>query len=200
MRMREAAQAAAVINGTYHCLDVDDIYIFYNKETINKATALIRKVNPEIVLTHNPTDYMADHEITCQIVKTACFCTGMRNMEVKETPGKSVPHLYYCDVLEGNDYYGNRIPRSIYVNVSEVIETKEKMLKCHASQRNWLMSYHKMDEYILSMKRYTLARGKEINVEYAEAFRQHLGHGFPKSEPLKEALGDLVTCKPMQND
>jgi len=26
------------------------------------------------------------------------------------------------------------------------------MLACHASQRDWLLSHHRMDEYILSMK------------------------------------------------
>jgi hypothetical protein len=73
--------------------------------------------------------------------------------------------------------------------------TKEKMLASHASQRNWLLAHHKVDEYILAMKRFGEQRGGEINVTYAEGFRQHLGHSFPQDNILKEILGDLVTIK-----
>ena len=52
--------------------------------------------------------------------------------------------------------------------------------------------HHKMDEYIISMKRFGEQRGQEVRVAYAEGFRQHLGHGFPKENILREILGDLV--------
>ncbi len=35
-------------------------------------------------------------------------------------------------------------------------------------------------------------RGREVGVEYAEAFRQHLGHAYPHNNCLAEMLGDLV--------
>ena len=66
------------------------------------------------------------------------------------------------------------------------------MLACHASQRNWLLTHHKMDEYLLSMKRFGAQRGAEIQVGYAEGFRQHLGHGYPQENKLKEILADFV--------
>jgi len=68
---------------------------------------------------------------------------------------------------------------------------KEKMLSCHESQRNWLLKHHKVDEYILSMKRFAELRGKEINKRYAEGFRQHRGHGYPGDNILKELLGSF---------
>jgi hypothetical protein len=49
-----------------------------------------------------------------------------------------------------------------------------------------------MDEYILSMKRFGELRGKSINVPYAEGFRQHLGHGYPQDNILKEVLQEKV--------
>ena len=193
IRKSEATRSASLLNGTYHCLDFEDVYIFYNRESINKTTALLRRIAPDIVITHNPVDYMVDHEVTSQIVRTACFAVGMKNLDVDETPLESVPHLYYSDVMEGKDHFGKRISMGIHVNISEVIEVKEKMLKCHASQRNWLRAYHKMDEYVLSMKNNAIARGKECNTDYAEGFNQHLGHGYPQTNLFKEILGDLVT-------
>ena len=106
IRKAEAVKAAELIGGTYHCLEFDDIYIFYNRETINKTTALIRTVRPSIVFTASPNDYMLDHEITSMIVQTACFCSGMKNMEVREEPFEPVPYLYYCDPMDAKDKLG----------------------------------------------------------------------------------------------
>ena len=195
IRKAEAHNAAAVIGGTYHCLEFDDIYIFYNRESINKATSLIRTVRPSVVFTASPNDYMLDHEITSLITQTACFCTGIKNMEVPEPPYEPVPYLYYCDPMDAVDRFGNPVQASMYVNITSEIEIKEKMLASHASQRNWLLTHHKVDEYILSMKRFGEMRGKEINVNYAEGFRQHLGHGHDRNNVLKEILKDLVVIK-----
>ena len=84
---------------------------------------------------------------------------------------------------------------SMYVDITKEIEFKAEMLACHASQRNWLLSHHKVDEYILSMKRFAERRGKEVNSGYAEGFRQHLGHGYPQDNILKSLLGDLVIVR-----
>ena len=69
------------------------------------------------------------------------------------------------------------------------------MLCCHASQRNWLMTHHGIDEYVLSMKRFAGERGKLAGCEYAEGFRQHLGHGYPQDNILKRELEDSVKEK-----
>jgi LmbE family N-acetylglucosaminyl deacetylase len=117
----------------------------------------------------------------------------MPNIEIEGVePFEPVPHLYYVDPVEGKDKFGSPIRPSILVDIGAVMETKEAMLCCHASQRNWLMVHHGMDEYVLSMKRLAEQRGQEIGCRYAEGFRQHLGHGYPQGNILKEILGDLV--------
>jgi len=192
IRKGEAARAARVIGGTYHCLECEDVYIMYDKPTLNKATALIRRVRPSVVFTASPADYMLDHELTSLVVQTACFSSGMKNMDVSEPPFEPVPYLYYCDPMEGKDKLGNPIHPAMYVDISETIGTKEEMLASHESQRNWLLAHHKMDEYILSMKRFAEQRGKEAGTKYAEGFRQNLGHGYPQDNILKKTLDKLV--------
>jgi LmbE family N-acetylglucosaminyl deacetylase len=195
IRKVEAEKSVLLLEGTYHCLELDDVYILYERETINRTTALIRKVRPDMVITASPNDYMVDHEMTARIVQTACFSAGIKNMDADEKPFEPVPYLYYSDPLEGMDIFGKPVEPSIYVDISNEMEMKEKMLACHESQRNWLLAHHKMDEYILSMKRFAEDRGKEIKKLYAEGFRQHLGHGFPHHNLLKELLGASVTEK-----
>ena len=142
IRREEARQAAGIIHATYHCLEFDDVYIFYERETINRTTALIRKIVPSIVFTGSPDDYMVDHEMTSRIVQTACFAAGIKNMEVTEKHFEPVPALFYCDPLEGKDILGNPIQPAFYVDITGEIDTKEKMLASHKSQQSWLQTHH----------------------------------------------------------
>jgi LmbE family N-acetylglucosaminyl deacetylase len=195
IRKAEATRAAELIDATYHCLELEDVYILYDRESINKTTSLIRTIQPVVVFTASPNDYMLDHELTSMIVQTACFSSGIKNMEVDVPPYEPVPYLYYCDPMEGKDIFGRPVIPSMYVNISGEIEVKENMLARHESQRNWLLLHHKMDEYILAMKRFASDRGMKAGVQYAEGFRQHLGHGFPQKNILLEELGKLVIIK-----
>ena len=192
IRMAEAAASAELLDGAYYCLGFEDIYLMYCRETINATTALVRRVQPDLVITASPSDYMADHEITGRIVQTACFSAGIKNMEIKEPTLDYVPSLLYCDAMDGVDILGNQVLPAFYVDISGEIPVKEKMLACHESQRSWLQSHHKMEEYILAMKRFSSDRGAMVNTAYAEGFRQHLGHGFPKENVLKNVLGKAV--------
>lgn len=195
IRKKEAKNAADLIGGTYHCLEFEDVYIMYDRESINTVTALIRRVQPSVVITSSPQDYMIDHEMTSLVVQTACFACGIKNMEVDETPFEPVPYLYYTDPMEGKDKFGKPVEPTFYTDISEEMDLKEKMLACHASQRNWLLEHHKIDEYILAMKRFSALRGKEISTTYAEGFRQHLGHGYSQDNILKKILGNQVVIK-----
>ncbi len=195
IRKSEAANAAALLDGTYHCLECEDVYIVYDKVTINKAVELIRKVRPSIVFTASPNDYMIDHEMTSLVVQTACFASGIKNMEASGTPFEMVPHLYYVDPLEGKDKFGVPVIPSFYVDISSEIQIKEDTLACHASQREWLRKHHKMDQYIIAMKHFAAHLGVAIGAQYAEGFRQHLGHSYPQDNILKELLGKAVVVR-----
>lgn len=192
IRKSEAANSANIIGAKYYCLDFEDLYLFYNCDTINKTTSLIRQICPSIVFTASPDDYMIDHEITSQIVQTACFSTGIKNLEINEKFFEPIPFLYYCDPMECKDKFGNIIQPTIYVDITSEMGVKEEMLSCHKSQRNWLRDHHGIDEYIRYMKIGAEQRGKEINTKFAEGFRQHLGHGFQHKNILKDILNDRI--------
>ena len=193
IRRGEAAKSAKILDGTYHCLECDDVFIMYDRPMLLKAIELMREVVPTIVFAPAPSDYMVDHEMTSKVAQTACFACGMPNIEIQGVqPFEPVPYLYYVDPVEGMDKLGSPVKPDILVDISRVMDTKEEMLCCHESQRNWLLTHHGMDEYIISMKRFAEERGQKINCAYAEGFRQHLGHGYPHDNILKSVLGDPV--------
>jgi LmbE family N-acetylglucosaminyl deacetylase len=196
IRKAEAAASAALLKGSYHCLECDDIFIMFDRPTLLKAIALLRKVEPAIVFTASPQDYMADHENTSRVVWNACFAAGIPNVE---TPGEvamgHIPYLYYVDPLDAKDKFGEAVNASFYADVSTVADLKVQMLCCHKSQRNWLLAHHGVDEYTEALKRHGAMRGAEIGVPHAEAFRQHLGHSFPQDNILQKELGNLIHIK-----
>jgi LmbE family N-acetylglucosaminyl deacetylase len=193
IRRAEAAAAAAILGGTYHCLEECDIFVMYDKPTLLKVIKLVREVQPTIMFAPSPDDYMVDHENTSRVVWNSCFSAGIPNVYTPGvSPSHGIPTLFYVDPLDAHDKLGNQIKAGFHVDVSSVIDTKLKMLQCHASQRDWLFKHHGVDEYTESLKRHGAMRGKEIGTKYAEAFRQHLGHGFPHGNILKKELGALV--------
>lgn len=195
IRRVEAADSAAVLGGTFHCLECHDGFIAYDRETIVKSVALVRRVRPAVVFALGPNDYLVDHEVSSALVRNAVFFAGVPNLKTESLgPFRPVPHLYYADPVEGKDLFGRPVEPAVMVDVSSAIEVKSQMLRCHASQREWLLKQHGMDEYVETMLAAGTARGKTIGVAYAEGFRQHLGHGYPQDNLLAAELGERVHC------
>lgn len=189
-RTREATAAAAVIGGTYHCLDERDGFIIYDKPTLHKAYDLFRRVAPALVFTHAPKDYMMDHEQASLVARAATFLYAGPNVSAFPVlEGSTIPHLYYCDPVEAVDPLGHPVEPTTWIDITAQLDKKTEMLACHASQRDWLMAHHGMDEYIEAMKRHAAMRGAQIGAAAAEAFVQHRGHAYPRNDLLKEMFG-----------
>jgi LmbE family N-acetylglucosaminyl deacetylase len=193
IRRVEAANAAAVLGGTYHCLECRDGLIAYDAETIFKTVALVRKVRPSLVFALSPQDYMIDHEVASALMRNAVFMAGVPRWKTEPYPPfRPVPHLYYVDPLELVDIYGTTIVPTTVVDITTAMDTKKQMIVCHASQRDWIRHQHGVDEYLNIMYDLGRRRGKLIGTEFAEGFRQHLGHSYPQDNLLAAELGETV--------
>ncbi len=192
IRRAEGAAAAARLGGTYHCLEERDLFVVYDKAAIAKVTDLLRAVKPRIVFTHSPDDYLLDHEMTSRLARAAAFNAPVPLfLAGRGGPPATdrIPHLYYCDPIEGKDLLGRPIPAGFRIDISRQIEEKAELLACHASQRNWLLKHHGMDQYLNAMREWGATRGRECGVAFAEGFRQHLGHSYPQDNLLGALLG-----------
>jgi LmbE family N-acetylglucosaminyl deacetylase len=192
IRREEGARAAELLGAHYHCLEERDLLVFYSEATMEKVTRLLRFVQPDIVLTHSPSDYMLDHEMTSTITRAACFAAPIPNFLSASdlgSPVTHIPHLFYCDPIEGKGPLGNSVAPGFYVDISQAIDLKTAMLAAHASQRDWLLKQHGMDQYTHAMREWSAQRGREAGVAFAEGFRQHLGHSYPQDNVLQRYLG-----------
>jgi LmbE family N-acetylglucosaminyl deacetylase len=192
IRRTEGAAAATRLGGTYHCLEERDLFVFYNEPAVAKVTDLLRTVKPRMVFTHSPDDYHLDHEMTSRLVRAAAFNAPIPLfLSGRGGPAATdhIPHLYYCDPIEGKDLFGRPISPGFRIDISRQIEEKAELLACHASQRNWLLKHHGMDQYLNAMREWGATRGRDCGVAFAEGFRQHLGHSYPQDNLLGELLG-----------
>ena len=192
IRRREGEQAASKLGAAYHCLDRRDLRIFYDEPTVQAAVELIRSVDPRIVFSHPPHDYMPDHEVTSLVARAACFAAPAVNFDTGRRPAApgtpAIPHLYYASPAGGSDIFGQPAQFSTFVDVSPVMDLKAEILSCHESQREWLRAQHGMDHYVDEMRRWAADLGKRAGVDFAEAFRQHVGHPYPANDLLRETL------------
>jgi LmbE family N-acetylglucosaminyl deacetylase len=189
IRRAEAAAAAAVLGAGYTCLEERDLRVIYNEAALEKTVKLMNQLQAELVLTHSPDDYHLDHEQTSKLVRAATFAAPIKNFlhgRHEHPPLAHIPHLYYCDPLEGKDAFGCAITPTTLIDITASIDAKAKALECHESQRAWLRTHHGVDHLVDSMKAWSAAQGCRAGCDYAEGFRQHLGHSYPQNDWLRE--------------
>lgn len=194
VRRKEAQDAAKILGATWHAPMCNDLEIFYDLKTLRKVSAVIREVQPSIVLTHSPQDYMEDHMNTCRLAVTAAFTHGMPNF--KSTPSRPVYQhdvtIYHAMPHGLCDGLRKRIVPGAYVNTTPVQTTKLASLAAHKSQQGWLDASQGMNSYLQAMDDMSRAVGKlSKKFTHAEGWRRHLHYGFSANQidPLAEALG-----------
>ena len=192
-RLKECEAAAAILGAHYHYAGGYDVEIEYNTEYRRRTTRVVREVDPLIIFTHPPTDYIIDHEETSRLVRNAAYVASVPNYDCHRPTRVTsrIPHLYYWQAAGNRDIFGRPLPINRMVDISSVIETKTRMLACHQSQREWLAYHNDWDEYLNIMKRSTREQGRQIGVAAAEGFIQHLGENYPQNNILKDILGPL---------
>ncbi len=192
-RQREAQHAAELLGARWHPPLADDLEITYEIPLLRQLAAIVREVNPQILLTHSPVDYMEDHMATARLAVTSAFARGMPNFvtdpHVKHVEGDVT--VYHAQPHLNRDPLGAVVRPGLFVDIASVMATKRAALAAHESQKLWLDQTQGMDSYVKTME----DLGREVGAmsgrfEFAEGWRKHLHAGFcaPAADPLRQAL------------
>lgn len=168
IRANEAKKAGSlagieVIYGGFDDLEIYD----NNKQARDKMVDVIRYANPDLIITHAPDDYMPDHVAVSKLVFDASFTATLPNYHTeKDLPNAKLVPIFYMDTLAGVNFNP-----TTFVDVSDTIDLKIKMLNCHESQIVWMRDHDGIDfcDMVKTCSRY---RGYQCGAEYAEGFRQ----------------------------
>ena len=193
LRWEEAQAAAKLAGGIAHPPLFNDLEIFYDMPSINQVAAVIRQIQPDIILTQSLQDYMEDHQNTTRLVVTGAFTRAMKNAATQ--PGASSydkPVAVYHALPHGlRDALRQPVEPHIFTDICMVLARKRAMLACHASQKEWLDVTQGMDAYLDEMERMSQDVGRMSGCyEIAEGWRRHshLGFGPENFDPIFKLL------------
>lgn len=199
-RALEAQASCRSMGFHWHPPIASDLGIFFNDRNIRRVAALVRQVQPTILLTHPPVDYMEDHTETCRIAVTAAFSRGMPNY--RSTPPRKPtlqPLTVYHSLPHGlQDPLRRPVRPEFYVDTHSVHARKRAALACHASQKEWLDVSQGMESYLISMDEGDAQVGTwSRRFSRAEGWSRHLhlGFGAENDNPLREALGSKLCAE-----
>lgn len=201
-RARESRASCRSMGFHWHPPIASDLCIFYTDRNIRRVAALVREVEPTIILTHPPVDYMEDHTETCRIVVTAAFSRGMPNYRSipARKPTLQALTLYHSLPHGLQDPLRHPVRPEFLVDTTSVHARKRAALACHASQKEWLDVSQGMESYLVSLDEGDAEAGRwSGRFARAEGWTRHLhlGFGAEADDPLREALGRDLCAGPV---
>jgi LmbE family N-acetylglucosaminyl deacetylase len=194
MRRAEGQAAAKILGAVFHESLVDDLELYYERSTLKRLAAVIREVNPAILLAPSPQDYMEDHTNACRLAVTAAFVRGMANFPTnpRRAPVEGETTVYHAMPHGLRDPLRGRVFPGAFVSTGEAHTIKKAALAAHRSQQQWLAASQKMNHYLRTLETFSLEMGRmSRRFKHAEGWRRRLHYGFcaEKTDPLREVLG-----------
>lgn len=157
IRRKESNASDRVLGVSSHVhLEIPDMALVNNKETVLRCVHAIRKVRPDAVFTHGPDERHRDHIAAHQISVEACWQAGEPVAAELGAPWR-IPHLYFYGAVEGDKPH-------VCFDVSETEHKRLLAMAKHVSQHFlWGRSKENFEEEAKWIKR---SKGKFIEHFY----------------------------------
>jgi LmbE family N-acetylglucosaminyl deacetylase len=165
IRKEEAKRASELIGAQFEWLNFPDEWLMHEEKTARQAVVdVLRKHQPDIVITHAPNDYHPDHRAAYTLVFAASFLATVPHITSAYGAVKHVPEMYLMDTLGGLESHP-----IYYVDVTDVYPLKRQALEQHQSQITWMKDHSGIDfaDWMRVIAEY---RGLQSGVKYAEGF------------------------------
>ncbi|OPZ08105.1 MAG: GlcNAc-PI de-N-acetylase [candidate division BRC1 bacterium ADurb.BinA292] len=201
-RLAEARAAAESIGAIHHPPIARDLELFYCDRLLRRLAAVVRRINPTIVLVQAPFDYMEDHMNASRLAVSATFSKGMPNYRTDPPVDAAGGPCAVCHAMPHGlrDPLRRRVEPEFLVDITRCIGRKAEMLACHHSQREFLTQSQAMDSFVETMRAMAAELANRYGLAgYAEGWRRrlHLGFGEEDFDPLRDALGESIyECEP----
>ncbi len=188
IKYAESIEACALFGITdVRFLNYDDEILLVTPEMTSKLADVIRKVHPDLVITHWPYQgsmFSNHHAVTGQLALAALNAASRVNFKTKDAAARVAQVAFMlcpadvradCSIGTFNVAYAN-----YYVEVTDVIDRKVKALQCMKSQK-----YNTSGYPIKTAEQWNGNFGAKISAAYAEGFAL-----------LSPEIGDTIPISP----
>lgn len=129
IREAEAQEAATILGVTIReNLHLPDAHLGNTPEAREVVIRAIRRHRPRIVITHARQGRHPDHIAAAQLVRDACFLSGLKNL-VPDLPAFRPLKVIHC-----MSFREDAFTPSFVVDISDVFEQKLAAIRCYRSQ------------------------------------------------------------------
>jgi LmbE family N-acetylglucosaminyl deacetylase len=164
IRHEEAKTSAEVIGAKVIWMDFDDEFLFDDRPTRERFIDAIREARPDIMFVLSENDYHPDHRLAGSIARDCRIPVSVPLVQTKlpETP---IPTTFIMDTIMGKGF-----EPEFYVDVTSVMDIKEKMLSSHVSQVAWTEHMYSIG-FTENMNVQARFRGVQGGFKFGEGFR-----------------------------
>ncbi|HUF76679.1 MAG TPA: bacillithiol biosynthesis deacetylase BshB1 [Longimicrobiales bacterium] len=171
IRAAEAARAAEIIGlAERRCAGLPDSAIENDLRSRLVVAGHLRALRPRVVVTHWKVGRHRDHRIASELVRDACFLSGLKKLDAPGAPFRPLKLVYATAFREDAE------PPDFVVDVSQQLRKKLEALSAYSSQFDGVRGigevYPGGERLVLEQVRMQMAHyGTYIRVEYGEPFR-----------------------------
>jgi N-acetylglucosamine malate deacetylase 1 len=170
-RAGEAARAAEIMGlAERRCLGLSDSVLENDQASRHAVVEQIRALRPRVVVTHWKVGRHRDHRVAAELVRDACFLSGLKKLDVEGAPFRPLKLLYATGFREDAD------PPDFVVDVTAQMDRKLEAIAAYTSQFSEVAQAGEVfpggDRPLAEQIRAKLAHyGSLIRVGYGEPFR-----------------------------
>lgn len=166
VRAGESAAVAKLLGVRYDVWDIDDCSLVADLETRRRLIRYIREFSPDLIITHRPNDYHADHRAAGQLVQDASYLLIVPH-ECSDVPAmKKTPVILYNEDNFKNPFFSG----DIVIDMDDEIDTKLKIADLNVSQVYEWLPYTKGEEVPSGKEqRFEWLKGMNITSETTDA-------------------------------
>lgn len=178
-RAKETAAASKILGVSIReNMNFKDGFFKDDEEHKIALVKMIRKYQPDIVITNAVSDRHPDHGRGSQITVDACFLSGLEKIETGQKTWRPEAIYHYIQF--------NNLTPDVVIDISDQMEMKLEAVKAYTTQ--FYDPDNKESETIISSKGFLDSvsyrakdLGRQSNCNYAEGF---LTHQMPKVDSL----------------
>jgi LmbE family N-acetylglucosaminyl deacetylase len=164
IRHREMSRLAAALDADYVNLRIEDEFLFDTAANRRALIEALRRTRPDVVFTHYPVDYNADHIVTHDLVRHCAMLASLPVVPTRSRPLARHPAVFLVPPTGAVPF-----PATHFVDVTEHMDRKIELLLFHASQEEALRQAlgRGFDRHLRTMD---ASFGLQAGCDYAEAF------------------------------